>query len=119
MDAFNKGDVGRIKSYLVADGIVIDDMPPFHWSGPGSIDAWLTAVAKDDAVNKDTEGHSVLGPPTFIRIVGQDAYGVFPDRFSYKRAGRQVHENGTVTFVFHSTGGKWRVVSTAYAADQH
>ena len=119
VDAFNKGDIPALKSLVEDDFSILDDMPPFVWRGPAAMDVWLGDVDKDNRLNKDTNAASIIGPPTFIRVEGGQAYAVFPDRFSYKRNGRQIRENAAVTFVLRKSDAGWRVVSIAYAADRH
>lgn len=119
MDAFNKGDIPALKSLVEDDFSILDDMPPFVWRGPAAMDVWLGDVDKDNRLNKDADGVSIIGPPTFIRVEGGQAYVVFPDKFSYKRNERQIRENATATFVLRKTDAGWRVVSIAYAADRH
>ena len=118
-DAFNTGDIPTLKSLVGDDLNIVDDMPPFVWRGPGAMDVWLGDVDKDSRLNKDTGGTSVIGRPTFIRIEGRQAYAVFPDQFSYKRDGRQIHENAAATFVLEKSDTGWRAVSVTYAADRH
>jgi ketosteroid isomerase-like protein len=119
VDAFNKGDVAMFKALIDSDASVIDDMPPFLWRGRGAVNAWLAAVAKDEARMKDTDGHSVLGPPTYIRVDGNQAYAVFPDQFSYKRAGVPISEDGTATFALRKTGTGWKIKGFSYSAAAH
>jgi ketosteroid isomerase-like protein len=119
MDAFNKGDVAAFKAWVAEDVSLTDDMPPFHWSGPGAVDAWLADVDRDTSRYKDTDGFSVLGPPTFVRVEGDMAYASFPDQFSYKRNGRPVREKATLAVVFRKTAAGWRMTSVSYAADRH
>ncbi|HEV2363312.1 MAG TPA: nuclear transport factor 2 family protein [Caulobacteraceae bacterium] len=118
-DAFNRGDTVALKSVFENDVSLIDDMPPFAWRGQGALDAWLADADKDGQLNKDTDAVSVIGAPRFVRIVGDRAYAVFPDQFSYKRNGRQIREDATATFVLRRTDVGWRVISAAYAAAEH
>ena len=51
--------------------------------------------------------------------LGDDAYAVFPNPFSYKRDGRPVTEHGVTTLVLKKTGGVWRIAALTYAASKH
>jgi hypothetical protein len=118
VDAFNKGDITSLKALAPAESIM-DEMPPFSWRGPGAMDAFLVAVEQDNTRMKDTDGFSVLGPPTYIRVEGDVAYAVFPDHFRYNRAGVKVNEDATVTFNARRTPDGWRVVALTYSAAAH
>jgi len=118
-DAFNKGDITTLKSLCTDDLSVVDDMPPFAWSGPGAMDVWLGDVEKDAQLNKDTGAVTTLGSPSFVRVEGSRAYAVFPDQFSYVRDGRRTRELATLTVVLTKSNVGWRASSVAYAAGKH
>jgi hypothetical protein len=118
-DAFNKGDTATVASLTANVQSIVDEMPPFVWSGPKATDAWLGDVVKDAQVMGDTDGSSVLGPPTYVRIEGDRAYAAFPDHFSYKRHGVTVNEDARWTFTAERTPAGWRIVAWAYSADAH
>jgi hypothetical protein len=119
IDAFNRGDMATVRTTLADDVNIIDEMPPFHWSGPGALDAWLTSVGQDDDRMKDTGGFSVLGAPTFVRIEGDRAYAVFPDHFGYRRAGTPVKEDAAWTIVAQDRAGGWIITAWSYTAAAH
>jgi hypothetical protein len=118
IDAFNKGDLATAKELAPAQSI-IDEMPQFAWQGAGATDAWLSDVARDDQRLKITDGASALGPPTYVRVEGDQAYAVFPDHYSYKRDGVRVDERATWTITARKSAGGWRIVAWSFAADAH
>lgn len=96
VDGFNKGD---IKSAVAActDPIgIIDDFPPYEWSGAGAMSKWMSDYdvrAKKDGI---TDGVVTLQQARHIDVTGDRAYVVVPADYKYKKNGKMVDESDSM-----------------------
>lgn len=114
--AFNGGDVAAIKAVQVDAPSIIDNTPPFAWSGPGAIDHWLADHAKAEAEMGQTDGVVWLGEPMDEKVAGDRAYVVMPSRYTYKLKGQSLRETGLAAFALVKQGADWKIASWAWAS---
>ncbi|HTO05477.1 MAG TPA: nuclear transport factor 2 family protein [Myxococcota bacterium] len=114
--AANAGDAKAMAS-MVADGdhAIIDNFPPFIWTGSNALSSWLDDLARNSEERGMTDPKSRLGATKFIRIEGDRAYVTVEDHFAYKRKGRAVREDLLWTFVATQASGDWKLVSWSFS----
>jgi len=114
--AANAGDAKAMAS-LVADGdhTIIDNFPPFLWTGSNALSLWLDDEAREAEASALTDAKSKLGATKFIRIEGDRAYVTIEDHFAYKRKGRPVREDLLWSFVATQVDGSWKLVSWSFS----
>ncbi len=111
------GDPAMALAALTADGpqAVQDNFPPFVWTGPGAMKAWLGDYLATVAKDQDTETKTVVGPARYVRSEGERVYAVFPVTYTYKKAGAPVREDLVWSLVALRTAQGLKFESIAYA----
>ena len=116
MDGFNKGDIAAVKAAHVASPTIIDNVPPFRWSGPGAFDQWLADLTKAEASEGKTDGKVTFAPIVDKIIRGDRAYLVARSIYTFKQKGLTRREDGYTAFVLVRTGAEWKVESWSWAS---
>lgn len=116
MEGFNKGDVAMVKAVHVAAPTIVDNVPPFLWSGPQSFDHWLSDLSKSEAKEGKTDGVVWFGESVDEAVSGNHAYLVAPARYTFKQNGHAMRETGMVAFVLAKEGGAWKVQAWSWAS---
>jgi hypothetical protein len=111
IEAFDKGDAKTAKATHAAAGVtIIDEVPPYLWSGATAFDAWNAALgANDKAGGIDSEKVS-LGALVRQEVTGSHAYLVFEATYSFKQHGVAMSEPARMTFAERRTAGAWKIV---------
>jgi ketosteroid isomerase-like protein len=115
IDSFNKGDVKAAEATHAADVTIIDEVPPYHWQGPGAFKSWLADLTKHDAANGVTNGNMKLGSPVREEVSGDRAYVVMATEYTFKQKGVTMREPSQTTFVLKKDGNGWRISGWTFA----
>ena len=112
---FNTGDPGWMK--LCADQTsIIDEFPPYAWSGSNTCKQWGDDYAADAQKNGVTEPSVMFGHPRHLDVSGDRAYVVMPAQYNYKQNAKPVKEVGaTITIALQKTPAGWRIASWAWS----
>ena len=111
VDSFNKGDTaGAMATHAAAaDLTIIDEVPPFVWTGPKAFQAWSTAL---DSISKQagiTEQMVTISAPTRTESSGDSAYVIVPAVYTYKEKGVAMREAAQMTFVLKKGASGWLI----------
>ena len=110
VNGFNKGDAKTALAACADQASIIDDFPPYRWSGAAACSDWAQAYdawAKQHGV---TDGVVTLGRARGIEVVGDQACVVVPADFTYKQNGKPMKETGaTWTLVLHKGASGWLI----------
>ena len=88
LDGFNSNDVKAVtSSYASGDVLIIDEVPPFRWSGANANDAWLADLDKHDKAKGVTDGKVKAGTAVRTETDGDNAYVIMPVTYTYKEKG--------------------------------
>jgi Domain of unknown function (DUF4440) len=113
--AADADNASRLNSYFASSANVVDDFPPFAWSGADAGARWWTASDKDAAKHGIAKIHATLQPVTRFAVVGDDAYVIAPLVITYTVKGKAAHTSGLWTLTLHQTGGSWKITSATWA----
>ncbi|MBS0578122.1 MAG: DUF4440 domain-containing protein [Proteobacteria bacterium] len=115
--AFSSGSFARDNTPCAEDAVVIDDLPPHVWQGPGACSRWFDAFKAWATKNAATEAAISFGPMRHLDVEGAVAYLVAPVTLSYRRAGQRVNFPGTITITLRTQepGSGWRITGAAWA----
>ena len=116
MDGFNKGDIAMVKAAHVASPTIIDNVPPFAWSGPNAFDEWLADLGKFEAAQGKSDGKVTFAPVVDEVVRGDRAYVVTRSSYEYTQNQRQMREEGYTAFVLVKLGAAWKVESWSWAS---
>jgi hypothetical protein len=94
---------------------MIDEVPPYHWSGPGATKQWLADVGGWAKANGATDLKVRLGTPTRADQTGTHGYVVTPATFTYRQKGRTEREEAAMVFTLNDTRSGWRISSFAWS----
>jgi len=115
IDAFNKGDIKAAEATHVAEPIIIDELPPYHWQGRHAFQAWLGDLTKHDTAAGVTDGNMKLGDVLRQEVTGNHAYVVVATDYSFKQKGTPMHEPSQMTFALKKEKAGWRIVGWTFA----
>jgi len=116
VDGFNKGDTKSALATCASPAAIIDEFPPFAWSGPNACDEWakdFDAAAKKDGM---TDAKVWMGAPTTVDVAGDRAYVIAPTKFSYKVKGKATTEPpARLTIALQKKGNDWKIVAWTWS----
>lgn len=111
MDTFNKGDMaGAATTHAAgADLTIIDEVPPYHWTGADAFKAWSADLDSDAKKQGMTEPMVTVSAPTRVESSGDRAYVVVPAVFTFKLRGVAMREAAQMTFVLQKGASGWLI----------
>jgi hypothetical protein len=99
---------------ITADAFVVDELPPFRWSGPHAASQWVAAVKAELARNRVTSFSVVAGKPIEYRQGAGAAYLVLPVTLVATAKPKPVRETGMMTYTFRQVAGDWKISSVVW-----
>ncbi|MGC1372485.1 MAG: nuclear transport factor 2 family protein [Candidatus Sulfotelmatobacter sp.] len=112
IDGFNTGDVqSAYAAYATGDITIVDEFAPHRWTGPHAAQNWAADYQNHAQATGVSDGNVKYGAPTRTEIEGAVAYVVIPAVYNYKQHGRQLTEQGQMTFVLHAEQASWKIRS--------
>lgn len=116
VDNFNKGDAKTAAAACAEHASILDEFPPYEWTGKGACATWMKAYDSDAAKSGIADGLVTLGTPRHVDISGDRAYAVIPSDYAFKKKGVPVKETGSMfTFALQKTPAGWRIVAWSWA----
>jgi hypothetical protein len=114
-DAENKGDMATLAAGTAPSFSVIDEFPPYSWSGPTAFKDYErdnAALAQKAGI---TDALFTMAPrPLTEEVHGTTAYIVVSGVYSYKQNGKPVRESGIFIATLEKSDQDWRVTSAAW-----
>jgi len=108
---WNDDDPAKAITACANDAVVIDDIPPYEWRGPGACANWAKDYDRNALKNQISDATGTIGTPKQFIVNGDRAYVVFPATFSYTEKGKPVKNTATVTFSLQKTALGWRITA--------
>ncbi len=109
IDAFNKGDAVAAGATHEASPVIIDEVPPYMWTGQKAFATWLAdLVANDKAVGISGEKVTIKAP-TRTLITGSKAYVVVPATYNFTQKGVAMREPAQFTFAMAKGKTGWKI----------
>lgn len=116
IDGFNSGEVDKALAACAPVAHIIDEFPPFAWSGEGACAIWANDYVADASKKGLTDGVVTLHPAKHIFIEGDKAYVVAPTDYVYKLNGKPAGQSGaTLTAALARIDGAWRITQWSWA----
>lgn len=111
--ASNTKDASALSKLYTNDAVVVDEIPPFEWRGPGAGTAWWRTV---DAFTKTKCERITL---VHVRIsdfqgTATNAYLIAPMTINEMSGGQTFSEAGTLTYTFRNDSGTWLISSQVW-----
>lgn len=114
-DAFSQRTFNTDIAPCAADAVVIDDLQPHVWQGPGACSKWFKAFEAWAAKAAVTDAVIKLGESRHLDVDESFAYLVAPVTLSYTKAGKRISFPGTLTITLRKGNSGWRVSGVAWA----
>lgn len=118
VDGFNKGDTKSSLATCASPAAIIDEFPPYAWSGPNACADWakdFDALAQKDGMS---DAKVWTGAPTTVEVAGDRAYVIAPSKFSYKMKGKAITEPpARLIIALQKQGNDWKI--TAWTWSKH
>jgi ketosteroid isomerase-like protein len=114
-DAFSRRSFNTDISPCAEDAVVIDDLPPHVWQGPGACSDWFKAFEAWASKGGVTNAVITLGEIRHLDFDGGFAYLVAPVTLSYTKVGKPVNFPGMITMTLRKREAGWRISGVAWA----
>jgi len=118
VDAAGKGDEKAMTALVSPSVTIIDDTPPYYFSGGAAVHDWLAAFIADLQRHGQSDPAMTLGSPTYAIIDGSAGYLVAPGHYTFKQGGVVLHEDGNFAAALTRVGDEWRIVSWTWAGSE-
>jgi len=115
IDSFNKGDVPAAEAAHTSSVVIIDEMPPYLWEGPGAFKSWLGDLTKYDQAAGNTGGHMKLGEVIREEVSDDRAYVVMHALYTFQKHAVPMQEAAQMTFALRKEAAGWRIGGWAFA----
>jgi uncharacterized protein DUF4440 len=112
-------DATAFRAVCAASTTVIDEFPPYSWSGPDTCARWSAAFKVFMGQVKMTDPKGTVAPHPFIDVTGNHAYVVAKVKWDATLSGKPISEEGTWTFVLAKSGAAWKITSIAWGTLHH
>ncbi|HMK71939.1 MAG TPA: hypothetical protein VK454_01295, partial [Myxococcaceae bacterium] len=96
IDGFNKGDTKTALAACASPASIIDEFPPYVWSGATACADWARDYDAASKKDKITDQAVKLGKPKHVDVSGDRGYVVVPANYSFKLDGKPTAENGSL-----------------------
>jgi hypothetical protein len=96
-DAFGRGSFNTDVAPCTEDAVIIDDLQPHVWQGPGACSRWFKAFEAWSSKAAATNAVISVGAIRHLDLDAGFAYLVAPVTLSYIKAGKPVNFPGTLT----------------------
>jgi ketosteroid isomerase-like protein len=107
VDGMNAGDF-KVLSLCATSATIIDDIPPYVWTGPGACGRWINDVVANMRDLGTTTVTATFDKATTADVHDKTAYLVFPAKFLMTTKGAQVTKTGVVTLVMDQGADGWK-----------
>jgi ketosteroid isomerase-like protein len=116
IDGFNKGDVPSALAACAAETSIIDEIPPFEWTGAGACGRWASDYDADAKKKGITAGSVTMGTPRYHAVEGDRAYVVIPTSYEVTQKGKQVKQTGAVMAVtLRKDAAGWKITAWSWS----
>jgi ketosteroid isomerase-like protein len=116
IDGFNKGDVPSALAACAAETSIIDEIPPFEWTGAGACGRWASDYDADAKTKGITAGAVTMSTPRHHEVAGDRAYVVIPVSYEITQKGKQVQQTGAVMAVtLRKDAAGWKITAWSWS----
>jgi hypothetical protein len=99
------------KASHVASPVIIDEPPPFLWTGKDAMNNWLADQHKEALAMGRSEEKVTLGRTQRAEISGAMAYVIVGATYSYVEKGVAKAEPSRMTFVLKKLASGWKIAA--------
>jgi ketosteroid isomerase-like protein len=112
--AVNEGDFGDAVSAFTDDAVIVEDIPPYRWTGSDAPARWLSAMGANAAHLGVTSVRMRIGQPTRLEADDTHAYTVVPGELALSMSDADLSADGVLVVTLQSRSGRWLIDSLTW-----
>jgi hypothetical protein len=117
--SFNKGDSAAAEAANLSTGVVIiDEVPPYFWQGPGAFKAWSKDLDAHDRNAGMTDQQVTLSKVRLIESTADTGYVAMDAIYWYKQKGVLTREPAHMTFALRKDTAGWKIAAWTWTGSQ-
>jgi ketosteroid isomerase-like protein len=114
VEAFNNDDAELAEAACADETLIIDDFPPYEWSGGGSVTRWFHDMDRMATKYRMSEPSVALEEPRHVIVSEQHAYVVVPIDVRWLEDGTHAERTGSMTMAIREGTEGWRISALAW-----
>ena len=114
VDAFNNDDAEGAEAACVDEPQIIDDFPPYQWSGSHAVTKWYGDMASMAEEYAMSEPSVALRDPLHVIVSHHSGYVVVPIDVRWQEDGARAERTGFLTMTLREDGEGWRISACAW-----
>jgi len=115
VESLNARHTATMRRTCATSATVIDDFPPYTWSGSDACRRWFAALEQSLIATGTTDFKVTKATPIFSDATPSRAYIVLAMRLSMKVKRKAASQAGDWTLVMRKHGTTWLVTTAAWA----
>jgi ketosteroid isomerase-like protein len=112
--AFNNEDADGAEAACVDDMQIIDDFPPYQWTGGQAVARWFDDMARMAEKYAMSEPSVALKDPLHVIVSDHSAYVVVPIDVRWRENGTRAERAGYMTMKVREGGEGWVLSACAW-----
>jgi len=109
-------DPAAFKAGHAPNSVIVDEFPPFIWTGADAPASWLADFAEYSATTGISDVHFDHAAPAQARSNGDSAYVMVPVILRLRAGSKTLSAAGQLALVMMRTATAWKVASWTYSA---
>ena len=115
IDAFDQGDLTTAAAaYDTVGVIIIDEVAPHLWRGPGAFNTWAADLIADGKARGLSDERVDLGQFSREEVDDDRAYVIVPAVFHFKQRGVAMSEAAQMTYVLRKGKDDWKILAWTF-----
>ena len=114
VEAFNNDDVDLAEATSADEALIIDDFPPYEWSGNRAVTRWYRDMALMAGKYGMSEPSVELEDPRHVVVSDGHAYVVAPIDVRWLQDGTPEERTGCMTMAVREDAEGWRISVCAW-----
>lgn len=115
VEGFNADDTDVMQAACADGTSIIDDFPPYQWTGPGATTRWYRDMAGMAAQYAMSDWSVTVDEPRHLIVSDGLAYVVVPVEARWLEEGRPADRTGYLTAALGEVADGWRISAFAWA----
>jgi ketosteroid isomerase-like protein len=107
--AVNSGDFATALTSFTEAPVIIEDLPPYRWSGSSAPSEWLNAMGTNAASLGVTSVVMETQEPSRVELQGDRAYIIVPGHLRLETGGPPLTADGMLTFTLEKAESRWLI----------
>jgi ketosteroid isomerase-like protein len=111
----NANDLSRLPSNYTANATIIDEFPPYVWTGRNAPVQWWRGFQQLTTKAHFSNVKTSMQPVQHYSVSGDKAYVVAPLVITYTANGKTQKETGLIACTLVRSGGLWKIATQSWA----